>query len=236
MVLPPTIILDLDDTILDDSTSVEPAWIDACSLACECLQGVSPETLLTLIHDYRDWYWSDPARHKAGRADLRAAGAVIVAEALKRCGVDNPALARRAAGRYRDLREAAIEPFPGAVESLAALRQRGVRLGLITNGAAAVQRAKINRFDLARYFDAVLIEGEFGAGKPEHLVYLELARCLETKPQDSWIVGDNLEWEVAVPATLGFYTVWVDTHARGLPRNTDTKPHRIIQSLPDLLR
>ena len=40
-------------------------------------------------------------------------------------------------------------------------------LAMITNGASATQRAKIERFHLAPYFDHILIEGELGFGKPE---------------------------------------------------------------------
>ena len=44
-------------------------------------------------------------------------------------------------------------------------------LGLVTNGDATQQRDKIERHGLARFFDAIVIEGEFGAGKPDEIVY-----------------------------------------------------------------
>ena len=232
--LPNTIILDLDDTILDDSSSVESAWFEAVSLAAA--RSVGPDTLLPLVHQYRDWYWSDPTRNRQGRADLRAASACIVAGALDQLNVRDASLARAIANRYRDLREAAIEPFPGAIETLEALRARDIRLGLITNGAAQDQRAKVDRFGLAPYFDHILIEGEFGAGKPEPRVYLHVVGALSAKPEDTCIVGDNYEWEVLAPAALGFQTIWVDRAAKGPPPNAAARPNRIIRALPDLLQ
>lgn len=230
--LPNTIILDLDDTILDDSSSVEPAWEEAITLA----DGIDPAVLLPLVHQCRDWYWSDPARHRQGRAGLRAASTVIVATALAKLDLRDEPLAKAVANRYRDLREAAIEPLPGAIETLQALRAMDIRLGLITNGTAGVQRAKVDRFSLAPYFDQVLIEGEFGAGKPEPRVYLHLAGALNTRPEDACIVGDNYEWEVRAPAALGFQTIWVDRAAKGLPLSATVNPNRTIRALPELLQ
>lgn len=234
MHLPNTIILDLDDTILDDSGSVESAWLEAVALAAG--HSVGPDTLLPLIHEYRDWYWSGPARHKQGRADLRAASAAIVAGALQQLNVRDASLAWAIGNRYRDLRDAAIEPLPGAIETLEALRARDIRLGLLTNGAAREQRAKVARFALAPYFHHILIEGEFGAGKPDPGVYLHLAGALNATPEAACIVGDNYEWEVLAPAALGFQTVWVDRAAKGPPLNAATRPNRIIRALPDLLQ
>src|SRR5207245_470771 len=76
---------------------------------------------------------------------------------------------------------------------LDALRARGLPLALVTNGDAVQQRDKIERHDLARYFDAILIEGEFGCGKPEERVYREALRRLGVGSEGAWMVGDPLE-------------------------------------------
>ena len=154
---------------------------------------------------------------------------------MQSLGFDLPALAAAIANRYRDLREAAARPFPGAVETLERLRAMGVRLGLITNGSAAGQRAKIERFDLARHLHHVLIEGEFGCGKPDERVYLTTMRSLGSQPNRTWSVGDNLEWDVAVPQRLGLYAVWVDASGAGLPTDSEVQPDRIICSITELL-
>ena len=30
---------------------------------------------------------------------------------------------------------------------------------------------------------------------------------------DTWMIGDNLEWEVEMPQRLGIYAIWMDVHA-----------------------
>lgn len=84
-------------------------------------------------------------------------------------------MARELADSYtalREEREETIAPFPGAIETLHRFRDKGVRPGL-TNGRAETQRAKVDRFGLDSLFDFVLIEGEFGVGKPDERVYLK---------------------------------------------------------------
>jgi putative hydrolase of the HAD superfamily len=60
-------------------------------------------------------------------------------------------------------------------------------------------------------------------------------KVLGARPEECWMIGDNLEWEVAAPQRLGIYSVWVDGYGRGLPPGSPVKPDRIIQSLRELL-
>jgi putative hydrolase of the HAD superfamily len=114
-------------------------------------------------------------------------------------------------------------------------RERGVRLGLITNGEAALQRRKVERFGLAPYFDCMLIEGEFGAGKPDERVYCQALQQLDASPKDTWMVGDNLEWDVGAPQRLGIFSIWLDFAGSGLPEGSLVQPDRIIQALSELV-
>jgi len=132
------------------------------------------------------------------------------------------------------------QPLSEADKSIAAaigptLRARGLPLALVTNGDAGQQRDKIERHDLARYFGAILIEGEFGCGKPEERVYREALHQLGVGPGDAWMVGDHLEWDVLAPQRLGLTGVWIDREGAGLPAQADARPHRIIRSLSELL-
>ena len=99
----------------------------------------------------------------------------------------------------------------------------GVKLALITNGSAEGQRGKVVRFELERFFGCIVIEGEFGVGKPDERVYKHALAALATDPEDAWMVGDNLEWEVAVPQRLGLRGIWVDWAGGGAAGRDDRK-------------
>jgi len=110
-----------------------------------------------------------------------------------------------------------------------------VRLALVTNGRGETQRAKIERFDLAGFFDHIQIEGEFGRGKPEPDVYHHALGKLGCPAREAWMVGDNLEWEVVTPQRLGLRGIWYDPDGDGLPAGSGARPDRIIARLADLL-
>lgn len=231
---PRAILLDLDDTIIDDSSVVDSAWMTACEEAAAHAPGLEASALWTSIMEVREWYWSDAARHQAGRQDLRAAGTWIVAEALRRRGADQTP-AGMIANRYRDIRDESLCLLPGALEALEGMRAAGLRLALLTNGSAAGQRAKIERFGLARFFDHICVEGEFGWGKPDARVYAGALRALACEPRQAWMVGDNLEWDVAAPMRAGIWGIWLDPTGSGLPESPPVKPDRIVGSIAELL-
>ena len=102
---------------------------------------------------------------------MMRAWTTIVAHALERCGAADPGRAAAVAEDFATRRRAVMTLFPEAHDVLRALRARGLPLALVTNGDAREQRAKIERHALAPFFDAILIEGEMGVGKPEAVVY-----------------------------------------------------------------
>src|SRR5574341_725543 len=160
----------------------------------------------------------------------------IVEFALERLGIEADGLARAIAWDYAARRRAAMRLFPDTLQSLERFRQAGVPLALVTNGDAFQQRDKIERYGLGPYFTTILIEGEFGAGKPDDAVYRHVLDALGTGPEGAWMAGDHLEFDVEAPQRLGLRGVWVDRQGRGLPHGNPVRPHRIIRSLAELTR
>jgi putative hydrolase of the HAD superfamily len=196
--------------------------------------GLDPVVVYDAIERVREWYWADPERHRTGRLGLAAARREVAHLALKDVGLDDAALAQQIGDTYHSLRDAGLQPFAEAIDTVAWLRDSGCRLALLTNGSADMQRNKINRFGLADLFDLILIEGELGFGKPDPRVYERALDGLSVAPADTWMVGDNLEWDVAQPQRHGIYAIWVDARGRGVPAGYPVQPDRIIQRLSDL--
>lgn len=226
------LLVDLDDTLLDYSGGVDACWEAACEAAAP---NVERAALLAALIDTRQWFWSDPERHRRERVDMVGAWTKIAARALEVCGAANRAAAADIAAVYAERRRAAWRLFPEAAAFLTGLRQRGVPLALVTNGDARQQRDKIDRHDLARWFDVILIEGEMGYGKPDDKVYLAALRRLGVAAADAWMVGDHLEFDVGAPQRLGLRGVWVDRAGAGLPANAEVTPYRIVRDLTGTL-
>ena len=233
--LPKSILLDLDDTIIATSVVADVVWQSVTSEFAPRLQGLSSQRLVEAFHEHRRWYWNDPARASRGRLSPSRSRRELIQGTLNRLGVNDSSLVDEMSDFFSAAREDAVHLFPGALETLQRLRDGGVRLALITNGDAEGQRRKIETFGLSRFFECVLIEGEFGVGKPDEKVYRHALNHLDSRPSEAWMVGDNLEWEVAAPQRLGLYGIWVDVAGAGLPESAAVRPDRIIQSLPELL-
>ena len=236
--LPRAMLIDMDETILSAYGRPDIAWNNVAREFAEEFAPLSPQQVAAAILDSARKFWAtaetewrlklDEARHvvvRGGFAALAAAGHPALSTDL----------ATRLADRFTAYREDEMFVFPGAHDAIDALKAHGVKLALVTNGAAGPQRAKVERFALTHRFDHIQIEGEHGFGKPEERAYLHAMQALGVTAAETWMVGDNLEWEVEAPQRLGIYAIWIDVHGEGLPADSSVRPDRIIRSLTELL-
>ncbi len=238
--LPRAILFDLDDTIIFAHGDMENAWLTVAKEFAKDLFPVTPVEFTDVLVSVARTFWSDTDRHRYWRLRILAARREIVGQAvteLTKAGQQAPStdIAHKIADRFSAYRDETMHLFPDAHQVLDEFRNRGVALTLITNGASDVQRAKVNRFELEQRFDHIQIEGEHDFGKPDERAYLHALNQHNAAPSEAWIVGDNLEWEVAAPQRLGLHSIWVDSNEKGLPENTNIKPDRIIRTLSELL-
>ena len=236
--LPRAMLIDMDDTILSAYGHPEIAWNHVAAEFAGEFAPLSPQEVATAIVASARRFWTAAA--PAWRLKLAEARYEIVRGGFSAlAGAGRPALstefAIRLADRFHAYREEEMFVFPGAHDAIDALRSHGVKLALVTNGAAGPQRAKVERFALTHRFDHIQIEGEHGFGKPEERAYLHAMQALGVTAPETWMVGDNLEWEVEAPQRLGIYAIWIDVHGDGLPEGSAVKPDRIIRSLTELL-
>ena len=235
--LPKAILFDLDETIISFG-SRQQILQEVIEEFATTFAPVTPEEASQALEAGFREFWSDEARAAIWRKNL-AAGRVIAVETgfarlRERAPALTPVFAETFGQRFHVYREEQAKFFPGAVETIGAFRRLGVKLALVTNGAAAPQRAKVERFKLAPLFDHVQIEGEAGFGKPEEQAYLHAMQVLGVQAHETWMVGDNLEWEVVAPQRLGIFAIWHDHLGEGLPIGSLIKPDRIIRTIAEL--
>ena len=232
---PKAILFDLDNTILAFDIAGDRTWEELSKKFALRLDGLEGAALLEAVQKTRDKYWGDPERDRLGRLNLPSARREIVSEAFSFLGIDAPQISNEMADEFTVAREKAVEPFPGAIETLKRLSASGILLGLITQGQAVSQRSKIERFGLAPLFGHILIEGEFGIGKPDRRVFLHTLEQLRVDPKDAWMVGDHLTNDVEGAQKVGMRSIWVDWRGNGLPESTSVRPDRIIQAISELM-
>ncbi len=238
MPLPRAILFDLDDTLIRAYAQPEEAWrrlLDTFAEPLDARDAAAIEGVRVAVMDEARMLWTDQSAAARWRLDIPGARRLATRRGLARLGHDDEALADRIADAFTELRRQEYRLYPDAHATIDALRRAGVKLALVTNGAAAMQRAKIERFDLSHRFDHIQIEGEFGQGKPELAVYRHALERLGCEACDAWMVGDNYEWEVVAPQTLGMGGIWYDPFDFGVPSTATAKPARVIKRLAELV-
>lgn len=231
--LPLAIMIDLDDTIIAFEVIQAECWNRTLGEFAESVAEIGNDRLAAQIQSESGVFWSDPERHRVWRQNLELARRRIVRKSFRNLGMSNESLADKIADRYNVLREEAIYPFPGAIETIRKFREMKLRLALVTNGSSASQRRKIDRFGIAPLFDHILIEGEQGFGKPDERIYLKALSELGTLPSETWMIGDNPVWDVAAPQSLGIRGIWVNSKkSREKP---DPEPYLTLGSLSEII-
>jgi putative hydrolase of the HAD superfamily len=230
------LLLDLDDTILDNEAGLEDVWRDVTHFLVARLGDVEAVALLAQLRSSSTGFWSDDERHRWGRLDMLGARRAVLAHTLAAVGRPAPALADEAAALYCELRDASLAPFEGALDALARVREWVPSLGLVTNGAALAQRAKIERFDLARFFDVIVVEGEAGVGKPDRRVFEQALATLRANPERALMAGDNYHCDVLGALGAGLHAVWIDRSQCGATPAPPPRPHRTLPSFVQLVK
>jgi putative hydrolase of the HAD superfamily len=210
------VLFDLDDTLHDDTYAYHNAAEEvAREVAAE--HGIDALALKDAYIAAAEGFW-----HRLSADDLKVKLASLRASmwqsALESVGAgDDPELARRSAERYNAYRIKYFTLFPGAIDLLRALRDRGIKLGIVTNGLSETHREKIALLQIGEYFDAIFLSDEVGMVKPDPLLFAHACHTLGGAPARSAMVGDRYDRDIAGAMEAGLYTVWLNVRGEELP-------------------
>ena len=99
-------------------------------------------------------------------------------------------------------------PYSDAHSTLAALRQKGYKLGIIANQKIGTEE-RMKAWGLRQYFNVIAASAEIGYDKPDKEIFekaFDLARCTA---EESVMVGDRLDNDIIPANALGMKTVWL---------------------------
>jgi 2-haloacid dehalogenase len=126
-----------------------------------------------------------------------------------------------------------LDPFQEVVEALGALRQRGKRLAILSNGSPSMLDAVVRHAGLDKSFEHVLSVEEVGIYKPSRRVYRLAMQKFHIQDAPSICFVSANSWDAQAAAQFGFQVVRL---ARTPKRNDNLpgKPARVIASLNEL--
>lgn len=160
---------------------------------------------------YREWVWRD---------------------ALRALGVAEPeGLAAALAAAYAAARSVRHDRFPEAEATLRRCAGR-FRLALLTNGAPRLQWSKIEGSGFARFFEQIVVSGDFGVGKPDPAIYRHLLERVGLPPSAALMVGNSLPNDVVGAQQAGLRAVWFNPLGAAIPDGV--RPDWTVASLAEL--
>jgi 2-haloacid dehalogenase len=126
-----------------------------------------------------------------------------------------------------------LDAYPDAAPALAALRGKGVRLALFTNGGPDMARAAMKASGLDALIDDLVSVDAVGIYKTSPLAYALLRDRLSLDASEIALVSSN-RWDIAGGSAFGLEAIYLDR--LGMPEEyADLAPSRRIASLIDLI-
>ncbi|MBQ9073475.1 MAG: YjjG family noncanonical pyrimidine nucleotidase [Muribaculaceae bacterium] len=95
----------------------------------------------------------------------------------------------------------------GALPLLDHLRQKGYRLGVISNGFHEVQFRKMQSAGITHYFDTVVLSDDIGVNKPDRRIFDHALRKTSGIADRTLIIGDNPSTDIAGGLNAGWHAI-----------------------------
>jgi len=161
---------------------------------------------------------------------------VVFAALRERFGDDEPLEARWK--RYNARMAELVTIRPAVLDALDRMRAEGWRLGIVTNGVARGQLAKVAAVGLLDHVDTCVVSGEEGVHKPDvRLFEIAAQRCGMSLVDGGWMTGDSRYADILGGARAGLHTIWIGGGDRsaalaGVASPPDeVRPHHVVDDV-----
>ena len=138
----------------------------------------------------------------------------VMAQLFRDKGVEEnaDALGFNAAQLFRIASTAYIRLYPGVVEALKKLRERGYRLWLLSNAQRVFTAFELEHLGLAPCFDGIYISSDFGCRKPDLRFFRALLEERNLNPKTCLMIGNDLDTDIAGAKNAGLDTLYMHTN------------------------
>ena len=199
------------------------AGVDA---APAVIQRAHREAMRRVFHTYlpQRFYLHRDLFRDAVIGMLQDLGAAADAEQLDRY---------RAAQWERHARDFAVRE--GVTETLTALRERDMHLGIVSNIDDDKLAHLLEIADIAAHFDSILSSQQARSCKPDAIIFEEALRRAGCAAENALFVGDTLMQDIAGANQVGLQSVLLWHRTDRDPPAEAPRPRHVIRRIPDLL-
>ncbi len=107
-----------------------------------------------------------------------------------------------------------IKPYPKTLETLKMLKDRGFRLGIISNAIYHDFESLDMKYNLKSLFDVIVLSYEEGVIKPDPKIFKIALKRLGSSNSETLMVGDNLKDDVIAAEKQGIDGLLLDNENR----------------------
>ena len=143
-------------------------------------------------------------------------------------------LARYRAAQHQR-REQDFRLRAGVTETLAALRQRGLHLGIVSNADNDQFSHLLQLSRLGPCFDSLLSSEDAQSCKPDPAIFSRALAQADCAPNQAYFVGDSLQQDIVGANRAGMRSVLIWSRSDTEPPDSPAPPRHVIRSIPEIL-
>lgn len=187
------VLFDLDNTLIDFMKMKRICSEEAISAMIDAGLPVSKRRGVKILFDlYREY----------GIENQK-----IFQEFLKKVtgNVDKKILAKGISA-YRKVKIGFLRPYPNVISTLIALKEKGLKLGIISDAPELQGWIRLADMEITHFFDIVLTLSETGEKKPSKKPFNMVIKKLKLKPEEILFVGESPERDIKGAKSVGMKT------------------------------
>lgn len=213
------VIFDLDNTLIDfmkmKRSSVTGAVKAMINAGLKLNQAKAEKLMYSLYDKYGIEYGKifQKFLEKTGGIDYRILSAGIVA--------------------YRKVQLGFLEPYPKVVPTLLRLKQKGLKLAIVSDAPRLKAWMRLTELGIANFFEVVVAFGDVPEKKPSRLPFEKALKQLRLKPSEVLMVGDNPLRDILGAKKLGMKTCFAKY---GALETAKIKSDFVIKKFEEILK
>lgn len=107
---------------------------------------------------------------------------------------------------YRKVKTGFLTPYPNVIPTLIKLKERGLRLGIVSDAPELQGWIRLADMEIIHFFDIVVTLGESGKTKPSRKPFMIALKKLKLKPGEVLFVGESPERDIKGASSVGMKT------------------------------
>lgn len=208
------IFFDLDKTLWDFESNSRSALAELYEKYQLAVRGIHDfELFFQVYSQVNDQCWEMYRKNLINKEYLRHQRFFLT---LKKFGVESRSLAKAIGKDYVEISPTKTALVSGAKEILEHLHKR-YSLHIITNGFEEVQHQKLKNTGIDHYFQEVITSERAGRRKPDPAIFQFAMKKTGASPNESLMIGDDLEIDILGARNNGWQTIWFNPHQKHDP-------------------